>query len=113
MEYEAIQAFFMVLLGICGSIITISGMVAVIVKFWKWAHKQSDDNATTLNEVETYLASDKRRIESLEKRQDQTEEMNKLQLKALVTLLGHEIDGNHTSQLIEVRDEIQTYLISK
>lgn len=113
MEYEAIQAFFMVLLGICGSIITISGMVAVIVKFWKWAHKQSDDNATTLNEVETYLASDKRRIESLEKRQNQTEEMNKLQLKALVTLLGHEIDGNHTSQLIEVRDEIQTYLISK
>lgn len=103
----------MVLLGICGSIITISGMVAVIVKFWKWAHKQSDDNATTLNEVETYLASDKRRIESLEKRQNQTEEMNKLQLKALVTLLGHEIDGNHTSQLIEVRDEIQTYLISK
>lgn len=113
MEYEAIQAFFMVLLGICGGIITIAGMVAVIVKFWKWAHKQSDDNATTLNEVETYLASDKRRIESLEKRQDQTEEMNKLQLKALVTLLGHEIDGNHTSQLIEVRDEIQTYLISK
>lgn len=113
MEYEAIQAFFMVLLGICGSIITIAGMVAVIVKFWKWAHKQSDDNATTLTEVETYLASDKRRIESLEKRQDQTEEMNKLQLKALVTLLGHEIDGNHTSQLIEVRDEIQTYLISK
>lgn len=113
MEFSQLENFVMVLLGICALIAALSGACAAVVKFWRYAHKQSDENATTLNEVETYLASDKRRIESLEKRQDQTEEMNKLQLKALVTLLGHEIDGNHTSQLVKVRDEIQAYLITK
>ena len=34
-------------------------------------------------------------------------------LKALVTLMSHELDGNHTKQLGEVRDEIQNYLIAK
>ena len=39
--------------------------------------------------------------------------MNRLQLKALFSLLGHEIDGNHTSQLADIRNEINNYLIEK
>ena len=41
------------------------------------------------------------------------EKQQRLQLKALFTLLGHEVDGNHTTQLVEVRDEINEYLLNK
>ncbi len=113
MEYSALQTFMAVLLAICGGVVGIGGAIALLVRAWKWAHKDTDSNTDRLDEHDTYLASDKRRIENLEEKQDEMDRMNKLQLKALFTLLGHEIDGNHTKQLAEVRDEINTYLIEK
>ena len=113
MGYEAIQTFVGVLLAGCAAIVCISGMVAAVVKFWRWAHKDTDKNTEDIGEFRRWLASDKHRIEDLEEKQDQLDKMNKLQLKALFTLLGHEIDGNHTVQLAEVREEINTYLIEK
>ena len=113
MEYNALQTFITVLLAICGGVVGIAGAVAVVVKFWKWAHKDTDRNTEDITEFKRWLASDKHRIEDLEEKQEEMDKMNKLQLKALFTLLGHEIDGNHTKQLAEVRDEINTYLIEK
>ena len=113
MEYAQIQNFVMVLLALCAAVIAISGASAAFVKFWRFAHKQSDKNTEMLKGVETYLASDKRRIERLEENQETFRDENKLMLKALFTLLSHEIDGNHTDQLMAVRDEINTYLIEK
>ena len=113
MEYVQLQTFMTVLLGICALIVAISGACAVVVKFWRYAHKDTEENTRTIKEFNDWLSSDKRRIEALERKQEHTEEMNKLQLKALFTLLGHEIDGNHTEQLKEVRGEINVYLINK
>lgn len=113
MEYNALQTFITVLLAICGGVVGIAGAVAVVVKFWKWAHKDTERNSEEITEFKRWLASDKHRIEDLEEKQEEMDKMNKLQLKALFTLLGHEIDGNHTKQLAEVRDEINTYLIEK
>ena len=113
MEYEAIQSFLMVLLAICSSVVCIGGAIAAIVKFWKWAHKDTDRHTEEISEFKTWLASDKRRIEQLEIGQAEAAEINQLQLEALFTLLGHEIDGNHTAQLIEVRGRINGYLINK
>ena len=113
MEYSTLQAFMTVLLAICGGVVGIAGAVAVVVKFWKWAHRDTEQNTEDIGEFRAWLASDKRRIESLEARQAETEEMNRLQLEALFSLLGHEIDGNHTAQLEEVRADINKYLIKK
>ena len=113
MDYTQIQAFFTVLLGLCGLVVGVARLVAVVIKFWKWAHKDTDKNTDNISEIHEWLGSDKRRIEKLESRQDDADKMNRLQLKALFTLLGHEIDGNHTQQLAEVRDEINMYLIEK
>ncbi len=108
-----LESFVAVLLGICALIASISGACAAVVKFWRYAHKDTEQNTQDINEVHAWLSSDKRRIESLEGRQEEAERINKLQLKALFTLLGHEIDGNHTNQLAAVRDEINNYLIEK
>lgn len=108
-----LQIFATVLLGICGGVVAISGAVAAVTKFWRFAHKKSDENSATLNDVMTWLASDKRRIEDLEESQAEADRQNKLILKAVVSLMSHELDGNHTSQLTKTRDEIQAYLIEK
>ena len=114
MDLYQIQAFFAVLVGICGTVVTVAGLVAVVVKFWKWAHKDTDKNTATLEEFETYLASDKRRIERLEEKQEVAEHQNRLMLKALRSMLMHEIDGNnHREQLNEAFDAIDNYLIEK
>ena len=108
-----IEGFITVWLFICALVASSAGLVAALAKFWQWAHKTSTSNASKLEDVDAYLKSDKRRIEALESKQDEADEQNKLILKALVTLLGHEIDGNHTVQLKDIRDKIQDYLIDK
>lgn len=108
-----LETFWMVFMAACGAVIAIGGAAAVIAKLIQLLRKPSVDNAHTLEEFETYLASDKRRIENLERNQATADEQNKLILKALNKLLRHEIDGNHTDQLIAVSDEIQDYLIEK
>ena len=113
LAFEQLQTFVLVLLAICAFITAISLAVSAVVKYWKFAHQQSDENTAMLKDVETYLSSDKRRIEHLEENQETFREENKLMLKALFTLLSHEIDGNHTDQLMAVRDEINIYLIEK
>ena len=111
--FEQIQDFGMVLLGICALITAISGASAAVVKFWRYAHKDTDQNSQDIDEFREWFKSDKRRIQALEDKQDEADKRSKLQLKALFTLLSHEIDGNHTAQLAAVRDEINEYLISK
>ena len=113
MEFSDFQSFMMVLLSACAAIAAVSGACAAIVKFWRYAHKQSDDNSSTLRQMESYLASDKRRIENLEHKQDRAEELNRMQLEALVTLISHEIDGNHTQQLTDMQKKINGYLYDK
>lgn len=111
--FAQLESFVVVLLAGCALIAAISGACAAVVKFWRYAHRQSDETAHDMEDVKTYLASDKRRIENLEAKQDEAEAQNKLMLKALVALLGHEIDGNHVDRLAGIRNEIQEYLIER
>ena len=109
-----LEHFWIVLMGICAAVIAVGGAAAVLVKLYQWQRKPSKDNADTLHEFETYLASDKRRIETLERQQLEASHQNKMMLRALMSLLDHEIDGNnHTAMLRESRDEIHGYLYDK
>ncbi len=106
-----LEAAWTVFMGICAAIVAVGGATAVIVKLYRWQRKPSKDNSEALREFETYLASDKRRIETLERQQREASHQNKMILKALRSLLDHEIDGdNHRKELIESRDEIEDYL---
>ena len=113
MELSALQAFMTVLLAGCAAIIALGGAIAAIMKFWKWAHRDTEKNTSKLDDVMNWLSSDKRRIEKLEKTQVETAEQNRLMLKAIVALMSHELDGNHTKQLTEARNDIENYLYGK
>ena len=112
-EFAQLQAFVLVLLAICALIAAIAGAAAAVTKYWRFAHRQSDENANDIEEFKRWFAADKIRIENLEKHQKATDKMNKLQLKALVTILQHIVDGNHVEQVKAVRNEINKFLIDK
>lgn len=59
-----------------------------------------------LEEVDRFLASDKKRLESLE-------EGNRATQRALIALLDHGIDGNNIKQMEDAKTELNNYLISR
>ena len=113
LAFEQLQTFVLVLIAICTFIGVISLAVNAVVRYWRFAHQQSDENTETLKNLETYLAADKRRIERLEENYEKNDAQNKLILRALNRMLTHEIDGNDVDQLKAIRDEIHNYLIEK
>ena len=59
-----------------------------------------------LEAVDRFLASDKKRLESLE-------EGNRATQRALIALLDHGIDGNNIEQMEDAKKELNNYLISR
>lgn len=112
-SYEQLEAFGFVWMQICAVATVTGGVVALIAKIYRWLRKPAEDNAVSINKLVDSIAVDKRRIEVLEKRADAQEEESKLVLKALMQLMSHEIDGNHTAQLAAARDDIQRFLIER
>lgn len=119
MEYEQLQAFFVVLLGMCALIAAVSGACAAIVKFWRYAHKQSDENAEKIGDHERRIVKLEECCEEVHgklnsdyKFQQDEIEINQLMLKSIKRLMQHAVDGNDTSKLQQMEQEIDEYLLS-
>lgn len=118
MEYEQLQAFFVVLLGMCALIAAVSGACAAATKFWRYAHKQSEENAVKLAEHEKRIVNLESCCEEVHGKlnsdyqfQQDEIEMNRLVLKSLKTLIQHAVDGNDTVKLEKREQEIDKYLL--
>ena len=59
------------------------------------------------------LDNDNKRIKDLEARQAEVEEAQKVLMRSMLALMSHAIDGNHTDDLKEARDNLQEYLIRR
>lgn len=59
-----------------------------------------------LEEVDHFLAKDKKRLDSLEEGQRATQ-------RALIALLDHGIDGNNIKQMQDAKTELMTNLINR
>lgn len=59
-----------------------------------------------LEEVDRYLASDKKRLDSIEAG-------NRASQRALLALLDHGIDGNNIAQMQDAKTELQSHLINR
>lgn len=93
--------------AVLGAIVLIGNAVAV---FKGWLKPAKDFKI----EVEEHAA----RIASLEKHADDDlhalqhlQEMNRLQMRAMLNLINHQIDGNGIESMKETRDDIQELLI--
>ena len=59
-----------------------------------------------LEEVDSFLDVDKKRLDSIE-------EGNRATQRALLALLDHGIDGNNTKQMQYAKEELQNHLINR
>ena len=70
------------------------------------ATTKRDKMAEQVEAHEERLANDHRRLTNLES-------SNRLIMRGVMQIMSHEMDGNHTAQLKEVRDDMERYLINK
>lgn len=108
-----IQDVISLFLTFCGGISIIGAAAIYIAKAVGWIRKPEIEQNATLEDHE-------RRIVELERKTDNDyTEIQKLQtemkmmLKAVVAIMKHEIDGNHTEDLVEVQHDIEKYLLEK
>ena len=102
-----------IFLGACGLITATAAAGGVIIT---WIHKFKAPNRLQdeklkaheewLKKHDAMLTNDNNRLKSLE-------EGTNITLKALLVLIRHGIDGNDVEGMKRVRDELQSYLISR
>lgn len=100
------ETFLQVLVGIAAGIVTIGGALAVFEHYSEKATKRRDAMAEQVEKHEERLANDHRRLSELET-------SDRLIMRGVMQLMSHEIDGNHTEQLMETRDDMERFLINK
>lgn len=119
MEFSQLQSFVLVLMAACALIAAVSGACAAVVKFWRYAHRQSDDNTAKIQEHELRIAAlesccteVRGKLQSDWQWQQDASEMNKLMLRSIKHLIEHAVDGNDVSKLKQMEQEIDDYLLS-
>lgn len=68
--------------------------------------KRLNDVEKHLEEIDGYLALDKKRLDGIE-------DGNRATQRALLALLDHGIDGNNISQMQHAKEELQNHLINR
>ena len=108
-----IQAIIQLFLAFCGGVSVLGAAAVYIAKAVGWIRKPEIKQNAVLDDHE-------KRIKRLEEKTDNDyENINKLQtemkmmLKATLALMKHAIDGNHTDDLLKVKDDIEDYLLEK
>ena len=91
----------------CATIIT---LIYTLIKF---AGKPNHDQNERLDKVEKRLDEVEKRLGQGDSRFDRMDEGNRYANEALLALLEHGIDGNHTEKMIQAKEHLQNYLISK
>lgn len=93
-------------LAMCGSLITIAGAGAIIYNIYKRSKQPDTERDDKLKRHDELLDNDNKRLKELE-------ESNKIIMQSMLALMTHAIDGNHTDELKQARDDLQKYLIRR
>ena len=113
-----------VILSICGGIVTISAAVSIGFKIrdhFKKPNIEQNEEIAKLKRKTTELEDSQRamRVEFMQffkndkNRLDAIEEGNRYMQRAMLALLSHNLDGNHTQQMEKARDDLHDYLIER
>ena len=100
-------------LAVAGAISTLGGAANYLVKLIgaiKAPNAEQDKRLSNLEkhmeEVDGYLANDKKRLDGID-------DSTRVTQRALLALLAHGIDGNHQHQMEEAKQELELHLIKK
>ena len=100
-------------LAVAGAISTLGGAANWLVKLLQVIkapnaeqNQRLDKLEKHMEEVDSYLAADKTRLDSID-------DSTRVTQRALLALLAHGIDGNHQKQMEEAKEELELHLIKK
>ena len=79
----------------------------------KTAREEKKRKDAPVNTLEETVKKHEERLQKDHQRLNDLEEANRIQMRALMAMLHHEIDGNSTDGLKKSYEEIQKYLIEK
>lgn len=102
-QLAALATFVLILVGAYNTCMT-------AIKNYREEKKRKDAPVNTLEET---VRQHEERLKKDHERLNNLEEANRIQMRALMAMLHHEIDGNSTEGLKQSYDEIQRYLIEK
>lgn len=97
---------FQIFLAICGAIITVGGAGTIVIKIIDKKRKPDKDRDETMKKHQEMLDRDNKRLKELE-------EGNRVMMQAMLAMMSHELDGNHTEQLRQAHDALKEYLINR
>lgn len=106
--------------ALSAGLITLSAVVKIIVDIIKklkepvetqnekfeQINSRMDKFEARMDEHDKYFDNDKKHIELLE-------EGNRVTQKAILALMSHALDGNHTDELEEAKNKLHDYLLEK
>lgn len=118
------QDIFTITLAVCGGIVTVSAAMAVIARViskMKEPEKNQNERITALEEAVAKInerlelgnrrfAVDTKHVEELETNMKHS---NRIIIEGLQVLIEHDIDGNNTEGLKEMKHRLDSYLLDR
>lgn len=93
--------------------IQLATVVTLIYALYKFARKPNDTQNDRLKALEDWKKEVDRRLDHGQTHFEDIDKGNRVTQEAILALIDHAIDNNHTDKLIEAKDNLQKYLINK
>jgi hypothetical protein len=97
-----LEIFIACVLAIAGFVVTVGNAIKVV-----------KETLAPQKQVKEKLEGHEREIAGLKVELAEIQAAQKVQLKAILQLLAHQLDGNHTQGLKESKTEIESWLIER
>ena len=106
--------------ALCAGLITLSAVVKIIVDIIKKLKEPVDTQNQKFDQINQRLDGIEAKMEKYDeyfdndkKRIDLLQEGNRVTQKAILALMSHALDGNHTDELEEAKNKLHDYLLEK
>lgn len=111
--FDALQTAVLVLLALCGAIVTIGKAVETIKK-WRNPQMQKDNAQTAdIKKCMEKLDNDKRRLDKHARDIEDLREGQKYLCMGVQALLGHELHNGNTDEMKAASDGIKSWLVNR
>ena len=104
---------FETILAALGVVTTVGAAATYFIKLYKWYKAPNEEQDKRLTSVEKRLDKHDELLMNDKKRLDQIEKSNAVEMRALLAMVNHMIDNNHTDTLLKVREELSNYLTDR
>ena len=104
---------FAQLAGLAALVLVLVGAYNTVMNAVKTYREEKKRKDQPVNSLESKVNEHDERLKKDHERLTELEEANRIQMRALMAMLHHEIDGNSVDGLKKSYDEIQQYLIDK